>query len=54
MHGLPELKQSDPALDELDPAKMFTDGIVIPLHPGVIQYLNNRKTVSAYVNPTSR
>jgi uncharacterized protein len=54
MHGLPELKQSDPALDELDPAKMFTDGIVIPLHPGVIQYLNNQKTVSAYANPTSR
>jgi TRAP transporter TAXI family solute receptor len=53
MHELPDLKKSDPALNELDADIMFTDGIVIPLHQGVINYLNNRKTVSAYVDPIS-
>lgn len=52
MHGLPDLKKVDPALDELDPDKMLSDGIVIPLHPGVIKYLDNRK--AAHANSTSR
>ncbi|HEY8102305.1 MAG TPA: TAXI family TRAP transporter solute-binding subunit [Burkholderiaceae bacterium] len=54
MHELPDLKKTDPVLNELDPDKMFTDGIVIPLHPGVIQYLNNQKAASAYAHSTSR
>jgi hypothetical protein len=56
MHELPDLKKSDPTLDELEPDKMFTDGIVIPLHQGVLNYLNklnNRKTAPAYVDPFS-
>lgn len=54
MNELPYLRQTDPSLAELEPDKMFKDGVVIPLHQGVINYLNNRKTVSAYVSPTSQ
>lgn len=54
MRGLPELKQSDPELKNLDPDKMFSEGIAIPLHPGVIHYLNNRQSGTAHDKSASR
>lgn len=46
MRGLPDLKQADPELRDLDADKMFREGISIPLHAGVVSYLNNRTSVT--------
>lgn len=54
MNALPDLKQSNPELKELDPDKMFGENIPIPLHQGVINYLNSKKTTSSHVDFTSR
>ncbi len=54
MNGVADLKKSDPALEELDAEKMLSEGLAIPLHPGVIKYLNNRKAAANNVKPTSR
>lgn len=51
---LAELKKMDPVMDEIDLNKMFSDGIAIPLHPGVVQYLNNRKAASINAKSTTR
>lgn len=52
MSGLGELKRSIPELRELDPGKMFSEGITIPLHQGVVNYLNSKKTTSNRVAST--
>ena len=36
---LPELRAANPALANLDPQQMFSDGVTIPLHEGVKLYL---------------
>ena len=54
MNGLEDMKKSDPALQDLDAEKMFIDSIAIPLHPGVLTYLNQRKTAASNVKTSSR
>ncbi|MES2935933.1 MAG: TAXI family TRAP transporter solute-binding subunit [Pseudomonadota bacterium] len=44
MNRLSELKQSDPVLQELEPEKMFAEGITIPLHSGALKYVSLKKT----------
>jgi hypothetical protein len=43
MSKLPELKQSTLELNELDPDKMFSEGLYIPLHSGAVSYLKSKK-----------
>ncbi len=50
MSKLDELKKFDPALRDLNPDDMFKDGITIPLHSGVLQYLKTRSLVLPYAD----
>ncbi|CAN5350395.1 TAXI family TRAP transporter solute-binding subunit [soil metagenome] len=47
MERLSELKQSDLVLQDLEPERMLTEGITVPLHPGAARYLNTKKTDTA-------
>ena len=53
MNDLQNMKQSTPELAELDAGKMFSEGISIPLHPGVIKYLNSQKMRLKHGDSTS-
>jgi len=53
IYNLPELKQSTLELNELDPDKMFSEGIYIPLHSGVASYLKSPKARFKHVEFTS-
>jgi TRAP-type uncharacterized transport system substrate-binding protein len=39
---LDELKTLHPALANLDPTKMVTQGLTAPLHPGALRYYKER------------
>jgi hypothetical protein len=49
-----DLRKYDRELSDLDPARMFSDGITIPLHPGVTRYLSNRNLAITHVKSDSR
>lgn len=48
--NLSELKQSTQELNDLDPDKLFSEGIHIPLHPGVIHYLKSPQSKLKHVD----
>jgi TRAP transporter TAXI family solute receptor len=37
-----ELKKLHPSLSNLDPAKMVTQGLTAPLHPGALRYYKEK------------